>query len=113
WQSSKELKTLPHPAHLLLGVRTEELAEVRAAGFRDLRSELARRLAFLGVNHRNPALANDNLRRFLGHAVERERLLNEHFRGTPGGLGGARPPPGGCPPVGPAGRSNTPSSPAR
>jgi ABC-type transport system substrate-binding protein len=43
-----------------------------------------RRVYFLAVNLRRPALAGMELRRALAHAIDREKLLDEHFRG---GLG--------------------------
>src|SRR5207245_640845 len=83
WKTPGDLRGLAHPVHLLLGIRTEELAGLRELGFRDVRSQPARRVAFLAVNHRVPALANENLRRFLAHAIDRDALLAEHFRGGP------------------------------
>lgn len=83
WQRPADLRALPHPVHLLLGIRTEELAALRALGFRDIRSRPAPRTAFLAVNHRVPGLANQSLRRFLARAIDRETLLNDHFRGGP------------------------------
>src|SRR5262249_34962691 len=40
-----------------------------------------RRVYFLAVNQNRPALKNERLRRCLALAVDREKLLNEHFRG--------------------------------
>jgi ABC-type transport system substrate-binding protein len=39
-----------------------------------------RRIYFLAVNHRNPALANADVRKAIAHAIDREQLLEEHFR---------------------------------
>jgi peptide/nickel transport system substrate-binding protein len=41
---------------------------------------LNRRVYFLAVNHRKPALADANLRIALARAINRERLLDKHFR---------------------------------
>ncbi|MFO0842089.1 MAG: ABC transporter substrate-binding protein [Gemmataceae bacterium] len=43
-----------------------------------------RRVYFLAVNHRHPALAVADVRVALARAVPRERLLDEHFRGKLG-----------------------------
>jgi ABC-type oligopeptide transport system substrate-binding subunit len=39
------------------------------------------RVYFLAVNHRKPSLNNPDLRRALAHAINREKLLDDHFRG--------------------------------
>jgi ABC-type transport system substrate-binding protein len=41
-----------------------------------------RRVYFLAVNLRRPALASVELRRALAHAINREKLLDDHFRGS-------------------------------
>ncbi|HXG08933.1 MAG TPA: ABC transporter substrate-binding protein [Gemmataceae bacterium] len=43
-----------------------------------------RRVYFLAINHRRPALQNQDLRRALGLAVPRQKLLDEFFRPRPG-----------------------------
>jgi ABC-type oligopeptide transport system substrate-binding subunit len=43
-----------------------------------------RRIYFLAVNHRRPAMQNENLRKAIAHAIPREQLLKDFFRG---GLG--------------------------
>jgi ABC-type oligopeptide transport system substrate-binding subunit len=43
-----------------------------------------RRVYFLAVNTRRPALKNVDLRRALALAIDREKLLDEHFRGSLG-----------------------------
>jgi ABC-type oligopeptide transport system substrate-binding subunit len=51
------------------------------------------RVYFLAVNQRTPALANPQLRQALAHAIDRESLLNAHFR--------EHPPQGTAPALGP------------
>ncbi len=41
-----------------------------------------RRVYFLAVNLRRPALASRELRRALAHAINREKLLDDYFRGS-------------------------------
>src|SRR5262249_52364449 len=43
-----------------------------------------RRIYFLAVNHLKPALKNENVRRALAHAINREKILDECFRGDLG-----------------------------
>ena len=43
-----------------------------------------RRVYFLAVNHRNALLQNTDLRRALAHAIQREKLLDDCFRGPLG-----------------------------
>jgi peptide/nickel transport system substrate-binding protein len=40
-----------------------------------------RRIYFLAINHLKPALKNENLRRALAQAINREKILDECFRG--------------------------------
>jgi peptide/nickel transport system substrate-binding protein len=40
-----------------------------------------RRIWFLAVNHRKPTLSNRDVRRALALSINREKLLDEHFRG--------------------------------
>src|SRR5262249_29226972 len=44
------------------------------------RAALNRRVYFLAVNHRNPKLQSAAVRRALAYAINREQLLDEHFR---------------------------------
>jgi ABC-type oligopeptide transport system substrate-binding subunit len=69
------------PWHLLLDVPTDRLDALAAAGMKDVRTFKNRRVYFLAVNHRVTKLADQNLRRALAHAIDRESILNDHFRG--------------------------------
>jgi ABC-type oligopeptide transport system substrate-binding subunit len=71
------------PPHLLWDVPTDELATLRKLGYADVRTLVAPRVCFLAVNQRRDALASDALRRALAHAIDRQALLDRHFRGGP------------------------------
>jgi ABC-type transport system substrate-binding protein len=71
---------LPIP-YLLLDLPTEKLGELKAAGVTSVQTQLPPRVFFLAANHRSRAMANVNLRRALTHAIDRDRLLTEFFRG--------------------------------
>jgi ABC-type transport system substrate-binding protein len=64
-------------------VALDPLSAHRAAlakhGFTDPRTLPIPRVWFLGVNHRNAALANVNVRLALAHAIDRHGLLARHF----------------------------------
>jgi ABC-type oligopeptide transport system substrate-binding subunit len=68
-----------------LDLTAEEAAKLRSAG--KARVDLPkpttpnRRVYFLALNQRRPLLANVKLRRALAYAVNREKLLDDHFRG--------------------------------
>jgi ABC-type transport system substrate-binding protein len=70
------------PLHLLLDLSADQADGLRDVGVRDVRTLENRRVYFLAVNHRVPALADQNLRRALAHAIDREQILNDHFRGS-------------------------------
>jgi ABC-type transport system substrate-binding protein len=67
------------PMHLLLDARTQDLGLVKKAGARLAATAPERRVWFLAVNHREPLLADEKLRRALAHGIDRERLLADHF----------------------------------
>ena len=79
WTTPKDLIGLPHPAHVVLGIPTETLA--RAPKKLGVRSQLDRRVYFLAMNHRRPIFGDANFRRALAHALHRDQLLTDHFRG--------------------------------
>lgn len=45
-----------------------------------VRTERTRRIHFLAVNHRRAVLQNEDLRRALAHAIDRNKLLDDFFR---------------------------------
>jgi ABC-type transport system substrate-binding protein len=70
--------------HLLLDLPTERIKEITnpMAGLNRVHVYTLRnrRVWFLAVNHRQPILQNENVRRALGHAIDREKILNDIFR---------------------------------
>lgn len=70
---------------LVLDLTAEEAAKLQNAG--RVRVDLPkpgapnRRVYFLALNQRKPLLANVKLRRALAFAINREKLLDDHFRG--------------------------------
>jgi ABC-type transport system substrate-binding protein len=67
------------PMHLLLDARTQDLSRLTKAGIRLAETATERRVYFLAINHRVPALADEKLRRALAHGIDRGRLLADHF----------------------------------
>jgi ABC-type oligopeptide transport system substrate-binding subunit len=68
--------------HLLLDLPTSRYKELDSAGLTDVsvRNLPNRRIYFLAVNHRRTELQNNNLRRALAHAINREAILDDCFR---------------------------------
>ena len=70
--------------HVLLDVPTAQIKELksREAGLTNVTVYTlpSRRVYFLAVNHRNDKLRNDNLRRAIAHAIDREKILDDSFR---------------------------------
>jgi peptide/nickel transport system substrate-binding protein len=76
------------PCDLMLDLTAKEAAALQAKadalGIRQPPvAPVNRRIYFLAVNHRNPALGNAAFRRALAYAIHRDELL-EDFRATPG-----------------------------
>jgi len=65
-----------------LGLETGQLPALAKQGYSDIRSLKTRRVYMLAVNHRQPSLADLNLRRALAHGLRREQILDDAFRGT-------------------------------
>ncbi|MCI0641633.1 MAG: ABC transporter substrate-binding protein [Gemmataceae bacterium] len=70
----------PKP-HMVFNVPLAQAEAVQKGGDLELRVVNARRVYFLAVNHRKATLASADLRRALAHAIDRRRLLQEHFGG--------------------------------
>jgi ABC-type transport system substrate-binding protein len=75
--------------HLVLDLTPEQAAELRKGGKAQVMvskppTPANRRVWFLALNHRRPALANGDVRRALVHAIQREKLLDDFFRGPMG-----------------------------
>lgn len=81
WKDAKDLASPEARRALLLDVPTELLSTVTNIGTYEVRTLRPRRVHFLAVNQRVPALANESLRRALAHAIDREAILQRYFRG--------------------------------
>jgi hypothetical protein len=72
--------------HLLLDLPTQQIKELKSpdAGLQNVTVYTlpSRRVWFLAVNHRQQKLQNDNLRRAIAHAIQREKILDDCFRDT-------------------------------
>jgi ABC-type oligopeptide transport system substrate-binding subunit len=69
---------------LILDAPTGQLAALRALGYKEVSVKQNARVDFLAFNHRKPQLVSQPLRRAIAHALDREGLLNRHFRGPKG-----------------------------
>lgn len=75
------------PLHLLLDVSGDTAKGIVSpnSGLKDsvaVKVLPSRRIYFLAINHRQPALQNENLRRALSASLDRETILNQFFRDT-------------------------------
>jgi peptide/nickel transport system substrate-binding protein len=76
-----DFRNASRPLHLLTDVLPEQVAALKKQGIGNLRPLPSRRVYFLAVNHRVPALQRQELRRALAHAINRKQILKDHFRG--------------------------------
>jgi peptide/nickel transport system substrate-binding protein len=81
WSDLKDDPGQPLP-HLVLDFPIRSLADLKKRGYAEVHSLPNRRIYFLALNHRVPALANQDLRRALAHAIAAEQILDQHFRGA-------------------------------
>lgn len=73
--------------HILTDVATQDLPSFSGDNHlggmvRVIKPEVDRRIHILAINHRRPALQNPDLRRGLLHAIDREKVLTDVYRGT-------------------------------
>ncbi|MCI0460448.1 MAG: ABC transporter substrate-binding protein [Gemmataceae bacterium] len=78
---ARHLRDPQRPLHLLLDLPTARLRQLEQAGVKGLQTLRNRRVYILAVNHRVPALADQNLRRAFAHALDRDKILTHRFRG--------------------------------
>jgi len=78
---AREFRDPQRPLHLFLDLPTARLGDLAKAGVKDVRTLRNRRIWFLAVNHRVPALADQSLRRAFALALDRDKILTDRFRG--------------------------------
>jgi ABC-type transport system substrate-binding protein len=81
WKDVRSLSQQPQ-SHLILDVPERSLDALMQKGYAAVHGVVNRRVYFLAVNHRVAALANPDLRRALAHAIARDKILQDYFRGT-------------------------------
>jgi ABC-type oligopeptide transport system substrate-binding subunit len=69
---------------LILDAPTADLAFLKERGYALKETAGPTNVHILAVNHRVPALASPSVRRAIAHALDRQGLLNRHFRAEPG-----------------------------
>jgi ABC-type transport system substrate-binding protein len=74
-------KGLPKPLpHLILDPPTDQLSAYKELGYAEFEGKTSPCVHFLAVNHRKPSLATVSVRRAIAHKLDRQDLLNRHFR---------------------------------
>jgi peptide/nickel transport system substrate-binding protein len=72
---------LPNPLpHLILDPPTDQLPAFKELGYAEFAGMTSPCVHFLAVNHRRPSLAWAPVRRAIARALDRQTLLNRHFR---------------------------------
>jgi ABC-type transport system substrate-binding protein len=65
---------------LAIDLPTNKVTPVSSLPNVNVRTLRNRRIYFLAVNHRNPALQNVDLPQAISHAIDRQKILNDAFR---------------------------------
>ena len=80
WSDARQDLGKPLP-HLALDVPTDQLQAFKDLGYTEIKTANAPpRVHFLAVNQRRPTLASPLVRRAIAHALDRQTLLDRHFR---------------------------------
>jgi peptide/nickel transport system substrate-binding protein len=77
WRDLSAEQPLPQ---LVLDVSARSIADLKKTGYSSFHHQPSRRVYFLALNQRVPALANLDLRRALAHALQRDKVLDDVFR---------------------------------
>ncbi|MFD3461279.1 ABC transporter substrate-binding protein [Nocardia fluminea] len=89
-----EVSIIPDPNALLNALKSGQIAAARELGYRDAENlgksggytvhdlEGAELQAYVGVNVTEPALADVRVRQAIAYSLDRERIINEVFRGA-------------------------------
>lgn len=82
WSDAR--KDFPRPApHLVLDAPTQQRAALQQLGYAEINPGKSACVHLLAVNHRRPTLASVAVRRALALAIDRQALLDRHFRAEP------------------------------
>ena len=79
WTDPRKDLAKPLP-HLILDAPTDQLATLKEFGYIENKLTASACVYFLAVNHRKPSLASVSVRRAIAHVLDRQGLLNRHFR---------------------------------
>jgi ABC-type transport system substrate-binding protein len=66
--------------HLYLNPSADDVSRFNSLGNAQVLALPNRRICFLAINHRDPALQKLELRKALAHAIDRKTILNDRFR---------------------------------
>jgi len=83
WTDAKKDFPKP-PPHLVFEAPHDQRATLKGMGYTEVAAKTSAPVQFLAVNHRRPSLAPVAVRRAIAHALDRQTLLDRHFRANPG-----------------------------
>jgi ABC-type transport system substrate-binding protein len=79
WTDVRKDLSKPLP-HLALDVPTDQVPAFKDLGFTEITVSAPPCVFFLAVNQRRPSLATASVRRAIAHAIDRQAILEKHFR---------------------------------
>jgi ABC-type oligopeptide transport system substrate-binding subunit len=79
WSDPRKDLAKPLP-HLALDVPTDQITAFKDLGYAEVTVHDSSQVCFLAVNHRRSTLASAPIRRAIAHALDRQGLLERHFR---------------------------------
>jgi peptide/nickel transport system substrate-binding protein len=81
WTDPRSDLAKPLP-HLALDVPTDQVPAFKDLGYTEVAVSGPPCVFFLAVNQRRPSLASASVRRVIAHAIDRQALLEKHFRSS-------------------------------